>query len=158
MLPGGQPASTAAVSSSFTIGGQQVTDPAQVQAYITRLETFETETRQAARSSFVNSLVDSNRVPVTQKDDMIKFANGLNGDQYGEWMKQWVGVGSLPLFGQHASGTTNHTNTGQTGPVDQVLADAEAIVRMHELAGMKAPELKATGSYQKLVAAGKRPA
>lgn len=158
MLPGGQPAGVSANSSSFTIGGQQVTDPAQVQAYITRLETFETETRNAARSAFVNSLISTNRVPVTQRDQMIAFASTLNGEQYGAWMLQWTGAGSIPLLGQHASGVTNPTNAGQTGPVDQAIADAEAIVKMHELNGMALDTLKGLGSYQKLVTAGKRPA
>jgi uncharacterized protein YukE len=156
MLPGGQPAG-ASSNSSFTIGGQQVTDPAQVQAYITRLETFETETRQAARSAFVAGLVASNRVPVTQKDEMIQFANGLTADQYGQWMAQWNGVEALSVLSQHASGTTNHTNASEAN-VDQGIADAEAMVKMHQLAGMSPDVIKLTGSYKKLVAAGKREA
>jgi hypothetical protein len=155
MLPGGQPA---AATSAFTIAGQQITDPAQVQAYITRLEIFEAETRQAARSAFVSSLIESNRVPVTQREPMTQFATGLSSDQYAAWVTQWTGAQPMSLLGQHASGVTNATNASEQTATTSEIDIAESIVKMHELAGMKPAELKATGSYQKLVVAGRRTA
>lgn len=153
MLPGGQ-----ANASAFTLNGQQVTDPAAVQAHINRLEQFVQEARGAARANFVSGLVRTSRVPVTQQDAMVAFANSLNDEQYGQWIATWGSVEQLPLLANHGGGVTNPQGNTTLTASDQAIADAEAVVKMHELTGMPKEQLAKTASYAKLVAAGKRTA
>jgi hypothetical protein len=143
----------------FSVNGQNVTDPNAVQAYVRQLESFVTETRQSGRKAFVASLVSENKLAAPQKDDMEKFALSLNDEQYTAWSAQWSAAQPLALLANHGGGASNLSNSAQPSPQDQAVADAEAIVKMHETGGVMKPEqLKQTASYKVLVTAGKRQA
>lgn len=137
----------------FSCNGQNVSDFNQVQGYIRQLETVVTETRTAGRSAYVASLVTANKLTAPQQADMTKFALTLSDEQYTTWKAQWEAAAPLAALGVHSSGSTNPNNSAEAAK-DNKVKDAEAIVKMHRLNGMPEAALKATGSYQTLVAAG----
>lgn len=142
----------------FSVNGQNVTDPLQVQAYIRQLEQFRVETREAGRRAFVAGLVTSNRLLAPQQEKQTNFALSLTDEQYAAWKANWEETTPSSLLGNHGGGVSNPNNSSQPDPATQGLADAEEIVRQHELSGMSPAELKNTKSYKALVAAGRRSA
>ena len=142
----------------FTLNGQQTTDYSAVQARLNQLEQFATDTRTAGRKSFVSGLVAGNKITAPQQADFEAFAIGLPDELYAQWTKQWEGAPVPAILGNHsAAAVTNPNNSAQ--PVDQTIADAEAIVRMHETGGVMQPDqIKQTKAYKLLVQHGKRPA
>lgn len=154
---------------SFTCGGTPVTDPTQVQAYINRLETTFNEQRQAARSAFVKGLVVANKIPAPQEQAFSQHVMGLNDEQFGQLKQLWEAMPVQQLLANHGGGVSNHGNVAQVGAVvpstapgagvSQDVLDAQEIVKNHERGGiMTLDEIKATGSYKKLVTAGLRQA
>lgn len=145
----------------FSIGGQNVTDPVQVQAYINKHEQFAKDTRDAGRKNFVAALKDAKKITAPQQDEMTAFAIGLDEAQYEQWSKMWELAPVAPVLGLHGgtAATANPNNHAQASPEDQAIQDAEDIVRMHERGGvMSAEQVKATSAYKLLVTAGKRTA
>lgn len=152
------PAGTQAQPFVFTVNGQQTTDYSAVQARLNQLEQFASDTRAAGRKSFVSGLVTGNKITAPQQAEFEAFALGLPDDLYAQWTKQWEGAAVPAILGNHsAAAVTNPHNSAQ--PVDQTIADAEAIVKMHETGGaMTLDQIKQTKAYKLLVQHGKRPA
>lgn len=142
----------------FSVNGQNVTDPNQVQAYIVRMEGFIKETREVSRKNFVAALVTANKLTVAQQPGQEAFALSLSDEQFEAWSKGWELAPTASILGTHTSGVTNPNNTAQTASAPSDLDNARAIVKMHEQGGMPSADLKKTSSYQKLVAAGERQA
>lgn len=142
----------------FSMNGQNVTDYNQVQQYITRLEGFIAETREAGRKSFVSGLVKDNKITVAQQDGQTAFALSLSDEQYDSWTKNWNTAPTAQILGQHASGVSNSNNSAQSGTQPDALQTARDIVKMHERNNMPLETLKATASYKALVAANEKPA
>jgi hypothetical protein len=152
------PSAAPAAPFVFSMGGQNVTDPNAVQAYIRQMETFVSETRAVGRREFVASLVSGQKITTAQQPGLEQFALSLSDEQYTAWKAQWDLAPTSSLLGNHAGGTATG-GTSATSVADQELTTAEEVVKMHERGGfMSTEQIKKTSSYQKLVAAGKRPA
>ncbi len=143
----------------FTVNGNATSDYAAVQRHITALETAAKESRDAARAAFVTSLVQNNII--LGNEDNIKtqtaFAQSLSDEQFEQWKGGFVAAGRPALLSQHASPAAS-TNGSTVSPApasgDSDLETAKEIVRLHRGNNMPESQLKATGSYRKLVAAG----
>lgn len=143
--------------SSFgvLINGVVVTDPTAVQNHINVLEAASKESQVANRKEFVKNLAGTNRIAATQMNATEEFALMLDDKQYESWVASWNAAPSLPLFGDHAGGGSD------TAPAAQVAEKAEKekvdlareIVNQHKIAGMAPEKIKATASYQTLIAA-----
>ena len=139
----------------FSCNGQNVTDLNQVQTYIRQLETFTRETREAGRRAYVESLVSANKLAAPQLDGQVKFAMSLNDEQFAAWKAQWDVAMPSSTLSAHGSGSVGSAAPGSAqAAADQEIQDAKDIVAMHRTNGMSPENLKKTGSYQKLVAAG----
>lgn len=143
--------------SQFMINGKSTADVGAVQAHISTLEVFRSETLEGARVAFVSGLVKAGKILAPQEEAMTKFAKDLTDEQFVSWKTAMDAAPQMSVLGHHGA-TVDHTRPA-TGAGDGTseLAQAQAIVRMHELAG-KAPEfIKSTASYQtvqRLTAAG----
>lgn len=137
------------------INGVVVTDPTAVQNHINVLEAAAKESRVANRKEFVQNLASTNRIAATQMNATEEFALMLDEKQYESWVASWSAAPSLPLLGDHAGGGTD------VAPAQQVSAKAEQekvdiareIVNQHKIAGMPHEKIKATASYQTVIAA-----
>jgi len=140
----------------FMCNGQQVTDPGQVQGYINAFEASIKELRDTNRKEFVKGLVIANKILAPQQPEYEAFALALDDAQYAAWTQQF-GLPN-PLLANHGGGVTNPANGAQPNPQSTELETARQIVRIHERSGQIPTMYCNTPSYQKLVAAGERPA
>lgn len=133
--------------AQFMINGQATADVGAVQAHITTLENFRTETLEGARVDFVTGLVKTGKILAPQQEQMTSFAKGLTDEQFASWKAAMDAAPQASILGQHGA-PVEHSKPGTGGDENSELAQAQAIVRMHELAG-KTPEfIKSTASYQ----------
>lgn len=134
--------------AQFMINGQATADVGAVQAHITTLENFRSETLDGARVEFVTALVKGGKILAPQQEQMTKFAKGLTDEQFASWKTAMDAAPTMSVLGQHGA-TTDHSKQGN-GATDGTgeLAQAQAIVRMHELAGKTDDFIKTTPSYQ----------
>jgi len=165
--PGGQttdhaaPTTGPAPTFNFTVNGRQVSDFAAVQAHITALEEFRSETTKGARLAFVSSLVESKKMFASNKDKAEAFCLALSDEQFTAYKEQWTDAPALPQLGNHAQGSSNHsaqTPAGSDGdrhttnPQDDQLAVLEETVAAFRTSGMSQQQIEKTQSYAKLQA------
>jgi ATP-dependent Clp endopeptidase proteolytic subunit ClpP len=156
-VPGTQPAPVQNNTAQFAvmINGERVTDAVRIQAYINSMEAAQTEARNTARRDFVENLCNTNRLPATQLDATVEFAQELSDKQYESWTAQWTNAASLPLLAQHGGGSiTQHgaqQNSGSTEPSD--VETATEIVKHHQNAGRSKEFIMSTESYKKVISA-----
>lgn len=157
--PPSQPVNPPSPVQSFMLNGAPVGDAGQVQAHITMLENFRSETLEAGRVDFVAGLVTQGKIMATQKDAMTAFAKGLSDEQFASWKTAMSAAPQLPIFGQHGAGGSPAAPPATGAPsANTELESAQAIVRMHQLAGKDEEFIKGTESYktvQRLTAAAK---
>lgn len=148
-----------APTQSFSIDGQTSSDPVAVQAHITALEKFRSETAEANRSNYVTQLAASGKILATQVDGLTNFAKGLSDAQFAEWQKTYSDAPAQSVLGNHASGVTNPTGqaAAPTAADAQLATDLE-VYGMHKRAGTPLDQLKKMASYKRLEAANKLPA
>lgn len=138
----------------FTMNGQPTTDVSAVQRHILALEGFATESRRAARAAFVNALAQNNLILASAVPQYESLVYSMNDEQWALWQGTWTAAQQPALLAQHAAPASNAGGVAQPGQLTDDLKVAQEIVNMHRLNNMPAEQLKATGSYQKLVAAG----
>jgi len=121
-----------------------------VQAHIASLEEFRRETTESNRKAFVQSLVDSNRLPVTMQKSTEEFALGLSPDQWSQYVATQSAAPAHPLLGQY--GTTQQPGEARTErqALENELEVQRGIVRQHKLANMSQDKLEATQSFQRV--------
>jgi hypothetical protein len=142
--------------AQFMINGAASTDVGAIQAHITTLENFRSETLDGARVAFVSDLVKGGKILAPQQQSMTDFAKGLTDDQFANWKTAMDAAPQMSVLGQHGASTSEHGKPA-TGAENSELSQAKAIVRMHELAGKPEEFIKTTASYQtvqRLTAAG----
>lgn len=137
----------------FSINGAETTDFAAVQAHITTLEQFRTETVTAGRKNYVSSLASSNKILATQVPQLEEFALGLSDEQYKKWCESYASAPATPLLGNHAAGTSNHNGTAELTEAQKQNEIDKGIVGQHRAAGMAQDVLEKTPSYSRLKAA-----
>jgi hypothetical protein len=159
--PAAQPTSTGA-AFVFSVNGQATSDYAAVQRHISSLEVFRSETREAQRNNFIGGLLSANVFLASQKDQLEAFAKTLNDEQWLQWSGMFANtqVPAQRVLGQHgvpasAAGMPQTQSGGAPGTQgSEDVQIAKETVAMHRAAGMPEADLKKTGSYKKLVAAG----
>lgn len=140
-------------AAKFTINGVETSDPAEVQAHIERMETFAREQTESARKNFAAKLVEDRKLTAPQEEAMADFALSLNDEQFSKLESVFSAAAVLPILEDHSAGAvTNPEGEPVTTQLDQEIADAEDVVRMHERAGLTEEQVKETSSYQKLEA------
>jgi hypothetical protein len=166
---GTQPAATAPAASTqhgapaapaqpfvFSVNGANTSDFAAVQAHITQLEAFRSDTQESNRKNFVKALVASNKLPAPKQESYEKFALGLSPDQYTAWTETFDDMEVPALLGQHGGGVAN----GGVAPAAQHAANGSAQeiaqlreqVGMHKAAGTPKKTIEQMDSYTRLVA------
>jgi hypothetical protein len=142
----------------FSVNGQNISDFAAVQAHITALEKFQSDTQEANRKGFVTALCAANKLPVTKKDSYEAFALGLSPEQYTAWTATFDDVEVPALLGQH--GMDGGVANGGQAPAAQHAANGSASeivqlkeqVAMHTRAGTAKKSIEQMGSYKRLIA------
>lgn len=142
----------------FTVYGQATTDYSAVQRHITALETAITEARNQSRAAFVNQLATSQRIVGSEANItmLTNFAQSLSDEQFTAWQTSFGDMPQPAALGQHGvsvAGQAAPTNGAANQATDQIEIDKET-VRLHRTLNRPADQLKATPSYQRLVAAG----
>lgn len=132
----------------FQINGQPTNDFAAVQAHISNLETVIQENSDQARRDFVSGLASDSRIAATQVESMTEHALSLNDSQYESFRSMWENAPQSPLFAQHGNGVTNPDGSSEPSEVDTL----RERVAMHRRSGMSEEKIKATESYEKLMA------
>jgi len=140
----------------FSVNGANTSDFAAVQAHITGLEKFQSETQEANRKGFVTALCAANKLPVTKKDSYEKFALGLAPDQYTAWVATFDDVEVPALLGQHGldggvanGGLPTVAANAATGTAAEIVQLKEQ-VGMHKRAGTPKKAIEGMASYVKL--------
>lgn len=158
--PGTEPAEPTASTAgnatfTFMVNGTQTTDFSAVQNRLNFLENFHKETMTNARKQFVKQLVDEGKVLAANVGKMETYADSLTDEQYDAWKDTWESVAPSPLFAQQPGGASNLD--GPQSQVKEEAADQLEILREtvmhHKRGGMKDEQIKATKSYQDLIAA-----
>lgn len=138
---------------AFSIKGQSVTDPAAIQAHITSLETFQSETVSAGRVSFVTSLAKDGKILATQLESLTAFAKTLNDEQFQSWKTAMEAQPGSTVLANHAAGTGTQSTPDQ--PADEAksarVLTLRSVVSMHQSRGASPDEIKASASYKELV-------
>lgn len=148
-----------AAPQAFSINGQNTTDYNAVQAHIVALEGFQKETREAARRAFVTSLIEGNKILASAKDDTEALVLSLNDEQFASYQKSFAAAPVIPQLGAvHGAPPPQGGAPSMVDAAADAIEVAKAQVKMHRASNMRPEHLKATASYQKLVAAGLEPA
>jgi ATP-dependent protease ClpP protease subunit len=139
---------------TFQVNGQTVTDPTAIQNHISNLERFQTETKKAARQSFVENLASPgvNKILASQIDSTMTFVESLSDEQFEAWKATWNVAGSISSL--QPSGVSPANPSGDQTSVEaqnaQHLQDLKDTVRQHKLGGMPVSQIEKTESYMQL--------
>lgn len=139
----------------FSVGGQEVSDFAAVQAHIDSLEAFQSEAITARRTEFVKGLVTAGKVLAPQEEATQAFASSLDSKQFESWKATWADVPANTLLGNYGQSSQQGGVPDESAATAQEkgLETARAIIEMHQRGGVSADEIKRTASYKALIAA-----
>lgn len=157
----------------FTCGTNQIFEPEKVQAYIADIEAqfaaataantakdaeikslkdFKEDIERTERVEFVNGLVKSNRLLVTQEKDTLELVSNFSNEQFDSWKAIMGTIPENPLLGEHGSQESKATaNSGGSGEYSQEDNDKDTLKRMKRI-GKSEEVLKVTKAYQRLLA------
>lgn len=140
----------------FSVNGQPTTDFAAVQAHITALEGFQSETISAGIETFIDGLVTSNKLLASQKVATLAWAKTQSPEQFAAWKAIQDGVPAHPIVGQvfgNGASATEGTGSTEANANSKLVAEyetAKAQVAMHTKAGVKPEVLAKMGSYVRM--------
>jgi len=143
-------ASHTAPTATFRVNGQATTDFAAVQSHIDGLETFRTETLNAARRNFVAELARTNRIAATQVESLTNHALGLSDAQWDGFRASYENAPTVGLLGQFGAGNPNPDGDPPAAASER--ETLEGILAMHKRAGMSEDDIQKTSSFKKLAA------
>jgi hypothetical protein len=133
---------------SFRLDGREVSDHALVQAHITELETFRTESIDSARAGFVDDLVERKVITGPQGVAFHGLVKTMDAGQFTAFKAGFEGMAPANLFGKHDLGD------GGTPPAAEDKADhisvLQRIVANHRATGISEDELKTKPSFIEL--------
>ena len=137
---------------SFRVNGADVSDFAAVQAHITALETYRTETIESGRVGFVAGLAKDNKITNPQVESFTKLVKTMSDEQFTEFKAGFAAQPASGFLGQHATGPANGDGTPGDPATDRAaeIEILEEIIANHRLRGASQAEIEATASFQKL--------
>lgn len=156
----GAPAATAAPAAPafvFKVNGLDTSDFASVQAHITALEGFRSDTTKSNRENFVTALAAANKIPATQLDEFKNHVVGLTPEGFESFSKLYGEVDVPALLAKHV---TPASNDGGQSPAQHGAQQATATevvilkeqIAMHKAAGTPRDTIKKMPVYTKLIA------
>lgn len=138
---------------AFSINGATSNDPVVVQQHITALEAFRSETLEAGRYSYVETLAKEGKLLAPNVDAMKAFAKGLSDEQFSDWKIAMDAAPQQPALANHGAQPSQSAPTGPAETATQTqIATLRSVVSMHSARGASAEEIKQTASYKALVA------
>ena len=144
----------AAPAFTFSVNGQQTTDFAAVQAHISSLESFRSETTKVNRHSYVEALAHANKIPAPKLDKFKSSVEKMSNDQFLEFQDLYGDAEPSALISQHATAD----NTGSAPAPTAAKGDATDLVilkeqvAMHRSAGTPVKAIEKMDSYKALIA------
>lgn len=135
------------------VNGVLTTDMTAIQNHVTTLETAIKEGSDANRTSFVEGLSSSNKIPATQVDSLTALALSLSDEQFATWSASYESVPSNSLFAEHGPGTVGSPSGATPVNAEKAKTDRistlEGVVAMHRRT-MSDERVKETKSYKEL--------
>jgi ATP-dependent protease ClpP protease subunit len=133
----------------FVVNGRHTTDPKQVQAHITALETSASEQKTANRKGFVQNLVDGKKLSVAQQKETEEFVLELNDKQYDKYVASMTKAPKMSLLEKH--GEDGHPVPTPT-LVDEAdeLETLNEIIAQHKRSGLSQATIEATPTWARL--------
>lgn len=142
----------------FSVNGANTSDFGAVQAHITALEQFRSDTTKANRENFVTALAAANKIQANQLNDYKELVLGMSPDQYTKWSKLHGDMEIPALLGQHGvdggvanGGQAPAQHSAQQAAASEVMILKEQIA-MHSAAGTSKKTIQTMSAYKKLVA------
>ncbi len=84
--------------AAFKIGDAEVSDPAKVQSHIDTLEAFQAETVKAGRSDFVKALIASDVFAASKEDELVEMAEGMSVEAFSAWQALYKDAPAMKIF------------------------------------------------------------
>lgn len=146
----------------FSINGVPTADGVAVQAHISSLEQFRSESITSGRTAFIDSLVQHGKIGAPQADSLKVLVNGdpatgvppMGDAQFTAFKSSYDAMGTAPLFGQFGNPSTGPGITLQTGnaatALDDEIATLEEIVANHKRTNKSKEEIEAMSSFKRL--------
>lgn len=167
VVPAGEPAApvtpTAPGNAQFTCNGQQTSDFAAVQSYITKLETdaasfnaFKADQTRIGRVAFVKKLAADKKILASQvgsdeagkETGLIGLALTLDEAQFTTWSATYESLPVNPLFTTQPSGGGTDPAEGDLSDDEKEYKAAKDRVEWHRSARMPQPDLENTESWK----------
>ena len=139
----------------YTVNGEQISDPAEVQKRITAFEVAQHEAQVSNRKDYVKKLVGDNKILAAQSAAYESWVQDLSEKQFSDWQAVMDAAPGQTLLAKHGEQGQGNSGPGGTVTPEQDKIDiAKEIVKNHKISGMHSDKIKETPSYQILVAAG----
>lgn len=138
---------------AVVINGVSHQVPQPVAQRLTSLETFQKETVENNRKSFVKSLAAGPRpkIAASQIEELEEFALSLTPDQYTKWCASMDKAPASSLFAQHGGSTTEPAAGGtQAETVQDRIEVLEGIVAHHKATGTPQDQIENMPSWKEL--------
>lgn len=149
----------AAAPTTFRVNGTSVTDAAEVQTYIDRIEAdnkalaaFQTEITQMSRATFVDDLAKANKVTQPQVEGLKALAQTMTPEQFTAFKATYESAPVHSLLGDHANGVTNPAGDTKPTAAEDNLEVLKGRVEMFRRTGMSEEEIAKTPSARQLAA------
>lgn len=136
----------------FQCFGAVLSDPAKVQEHINTLETFQKESTENARKSFIKGLVDSKVLLATQREKFEALALNMTPEQFELFQQGYEGAAANPLLQHQGGGSHSGEKAGdeKPDPIKSRIEELEGIVRFHKQSGVSDKEISTYASYTEL--------
>jgi hypothetical protein len=138
---------------TFSVNGSPTSDFAAVQAHITALESFRSETTTANRHSYVEALAHGNKIPATKLDKFKSSVEKMSTEQFAEFQDLYGDAEPEALISQHA--TASNTGAAPEAPAQKAQSAEIVILReqvaMHKASGTPDATIMKMQSYKSLV-------
>jgi ATP-dependent protease ClpP protease subunit len=146
------PTASALAPGVFVVNGMNTTDQRAVQAHITTLEAFYSETRDANRQAFIASLASgpAPKIAATQIETLKELVGSMDDKQYDLWVASWDAAPNVSLFGSHGEQDGGSPTGTAASATSERIETLKAIVDRHVRGGMSKEQIEATKSYNEL--------
>lgn len=135
---------------TFRVNGAEVSDFSAVQAHISALETFRSETIESARTGFVSQLATDGKIGNPQVESFQALAKGMTDEQFSQFKTGWDQAPKLAVFGQHPGNEGESVDPNNVNPELAELETVAEIVENHRRRGASQEEIAELASFKRL--------